>query len=133
MALITSDRASKIVREINPDITPEVLSSLLESSRAFGLQNGVSTPSYRPYAVAAFSLITNPPNSGLKKADTAEWFDYSSRIESLLGLQAAFDSELTDIPLSWSVEKLRADSCSVCGSKSQANTKTYNLSAFTAY
>jgi cellulase/cellobiase CelA1 len=87
-----------IVQSVNPDANPTVINDLLEASKA-KTQSGTVT--YRPYIVAAHTLSLNPPNSNLKKADTLEWFDWQSRVNQALALQAQIDASLIDIPSGW--------------------------------
>lgn len=87
-----------IVQSVNPDANSTIINDLLESSKA---KTSTGAVAYRPYIVAAHTLNLNPPNSNLKKADTLEWFDWQSRVNQALALQAQMDASLIDIPNGW--------------------------------
>lgn len=91
--------ATTIVKSVNPSADDTIINDLLEDSK--GTKAGVAA--YRPYIVAARTLSLNPPNADLKKADTAEWFDWQRRIKDLLETQALSDGTIEGIPVSWMV------------------------------
>jgi len=91
-------QAIGIVRSINPDADEFLITQLLEESRAKTSSGAIA---YRPYIVGARTLYLNPPNSNLKKADTLEWFDWTSRADYAMSMQSQLDSAFTGIPLGW--------------------------------
>lgn len=80
------------------------ISTLLDASA--GLDSS-ATPTYRPYAVAAFLWITSKNTQRLHEAEGAVFDDPQRMIAGLLASQAPFDIGLT-IPEGWSVSELRA-------------------------
>ena len=91
--------ATTIVKSVNPSADDTIINDLLEDSK--GTKAGVAA--YRPYIVAARTLALNPPNADLKKADTAEWFDWQRRIKDLLETQSLSDGTIENIPVTWVV------------------------------
>ncbi|MBW4666478.1 MAG: hypothetical protein KME60_03280 [Cyanomargarita calcarea GSE-NOS-MK-12-04C] len=95
----------------------ESLLALLEGSR--GLE------SYRPYIVAAFHLwsASGAVRQQLYEGDGAKFLkpeDLTPTITGLLATQEAIDGQLTGIPESWSIIKVRL----LCGCSKVATTVT---------
>lgn len=106
--------AQEIVRSANPDVVDVVLNDLLERSK-FQLSGD-----YRPYLVAAFTLIVNPPRGDLIRADgEATWSDWERRVRMLLTTQESVDciyarTEGEEIPCGWNVTEVRSRFCDTC-------------------
>ena len=90
--------ALSIINTALPSADSTLVNLFLEQSKGISL----GQYAYRPYAVLSRLITLFPPNDGVKKVESIEFFDnFETLVKEFNKLQANEDLGITNIPLGW--------------------------------